>query len=390
MVRHKERLFLTQGNAVFYTKQRGQLAGPGYNDVVQSFFVGSDQSIIAAESMDDKLILFKPNQIYYVSGDGPADDGSGNSFSNPQPVPTDSGCSDPASVRATPEGIYFMSFAGLRLLTRSLTVEYVGGPVEDELTQFPNVRSAVLYPGQNRVIFSAMSGDTQNDGGELIYRDYVLDAWTTAVINDFHVETGNTPQPAAALAVANAPVFVSPSFQPGVTSQQPVLHFLTPQGVVWRERDPNEAKPYYDNLTYVTWTWTSAMIKPANPGSFPGTPPQDQGRFRLWDILTWGQSMNPHGLLVIVLNNYDTSNGNAYTWVWNFPGSPSLAPGGNKPLPLTQIRSYDGRMAESFQVIVSDVSDAASTTGQGFQLLGLTCSLGVMPGPTKLTGGATQ
>ena len=373
MIRHKERLFLVQGNTVFYTKQRGQLSGPGYDDIVQSFFVGSDEAIIAMESMDDKLIIFKPNQIYYVSGDGPADDGSGNSYSPPQPIPTDSGCSDPASVRSTPEGVYFMSYAGLRLLTRSLSVEYVGGPVEDELIAYPMVRSAVLYPGQNRVVFAVMSGDTTTDGGELIYRDYVLDAWTTAVIND-----NSAIRYPAALAVANAPVLGVP-LSAGTVTQQPVLHFLTPQGVVWRERDPNEATPFYDNNTYVSWHWASAMIKPS-----------DQGRFRMWDIITWGQSVNPHGLLITVFDNYDPLHGQQRTWVWNNSSLPSLAPGGSTPLPLTQVRTYDGRMAESFQIKVSDVSDPASTTGQGFQLLGLTCSLGVMPGPTKLTAGATQ
>lgn len=372
MVRHKERLFVARGNQVMYTKQRGELAGPGYNEQINVFFVGDDQPIIAMETMDDKLVIFKPGQLYFVSGDGPGDDGSGNSFQSPQPIPTDAGCSDPNSVRGTPEGVYFMSSAGLRLLTRSLSVQYVGGPVEDELTANPLIASVVLYPQQNRVVFAASTDDTGAGTGEMLWRDYVLDAWTTAQVQD-----GVTLRSPVSLVVANAPVTFS-STQPGIFTQIPVLHFMTGLGQIWRERDPAVGNAFYDNNTYVGSSWITPQIKQ-----------QDQSRFRLWDIQLIGQSLSPHGLQIKVHIDYGPLSTNS-VWTWNTVGGHNIAPGGTIPLPLTQLRTYDGRMGEAFQVEVVDVPDVVTGSGQGFQVLGLSLGLGTMPGLYKLPKGSTQ
>jgi len=371
-VRHKERLFVARNNQVLFTKARGELAGPGYNEQVNVFNVGDNTPIVQMESMDDNLVIFKPNQLYYVSGDGPADDGSGNSFSNPQPIPTDAGCSDPGSIRSTPEGVYFMSAAGLRRLSRNLSVEYVGGPVEDELAIYPDVRSVVLYPGQNRVVFAVTNNDSANTGGEMIWRDYVLDAWTTAQIDD--AGTLRTP---VALAVANAPRASVPPNTPA-----PVLHFLSSNGRLWREKDPDGLDGdtiYYDNNTYVSSTWATAPIKQ-----------QDGQRFRLWDVVTFGQSADPHGLIVTTTVD-DGTNPEVFTWVWNSnTGAPSIQPGGVAQTGLTRMRAYDGRLGASFQVTIQDVSDTSSVSGQGLQLLGLSLTIGVAPGPYKLAPGSTQ
>lgn len=364
-VRHKERLFIANGNVVYFTKQRGELKGPGYNPQVNFFSVGDATPIIQMESMDDKLIVYKANALYYVSGDGPADDGSGSSFSSPQPIPTDAGCSDPYSVKATPEGQYFMSTAGLRLLTRNLGVEYVGGPVEDELGTYPDIRATVLYPGQNRVVFAATNGDGAGSNGEMLWRDYVLDAWTTAQVLD-----SATLQNAVALAVANAPRLAN---APGSTA--PVLHFMTSGGRIWRERDPLSANPYFDNTTYVSSTWVSPIIHQ-----------QDNSRFRLWDLIVFGQSQDPHGLVVNVsIDNNLVGLGTAYTWAWS-----GIAPGGTTPTGLTRIRNYDGRFGAAFQVQIQDVTDPSTVSGQGFKLLGLSLGLGVAPGLYKLVPSNTQ
>lgn len=366
-VRHKERLFVARGNQVLFTKQRGELAGPGYNEQVNAFTVGDASNIIGMESMDDKLIIFKPNQLFYVGGDGPADDGTGSAFQPPQPIPTDSGCSDPSSIKSTPEGIYFMSTAGLRRLSRSLGVEYVGGPVEDELALYSDVRSVVLYPGQNRVVFAVTGDDTSGTGGEMIWRDYVLDAWTTAKITD-----GANLRVAISLAVANAPRAGN-----APNNQLPVLHFFTKDGVVWRERDPAAASAFFDNSTYISSSWQSPLIKQG-----------DSSRFRLWDVFVVGNSADPHGLIVTITRDDGTSPV-VYTWNWQ-TGSFQIAPNGAVPTGLTRLRNYDGRMGTDFQVTIQDVSDSSSVSGQGLQLLGLSLAIGVMPGPYKTPPSSTQ
>lgn len=370
IVRHKERLFVARGNQVLFTKQRGELAGPGYNEQVNAFTVGDASAIIGMESMDDKLVVFKPNQLYWIGGDGPADDGTGSSFQAPQPIPTDSGCSDPSSIRSTPEGIYFMSTAGLRRLSRSLGVEYVGGPVEDELALFPDVRSAVLYPNQNRIVFACTTDDTVGASGEMIWRDYVLDAWTTAQV----VDTG-TPQVPVALAVANAP-----RNNNSPNNFAPVLHFITAGGEVWREKDPaglSGATVYFDHNSYINTLWRSPYIKQ-----------QDSSRFRLWDVFAIGNSVDPHGLVVTITRD-DGTQPVTYTWAWQ-TGQFQIAPGGTLPTGLTRLRNYDGRLGTSFQVTIQDVSDTSSVSGQGLQLLGLSLATGTLPGPFKLPPSSTQ
>lgn len=369
LTRHQERLFIADGNLVMFTKQRGELSGPGYNTTVNSIYVGGDDPVTALASMDDKLVIFKQNQVYYVSGAGPADDGTGSNFSDPMMIPTDAGCINQGSVIPTPEGVYFMSDAGLRIVTRSLSVEYVGGPVEDELASYPVVTGAVLYPSANKVLFLANQNDTNVPlVGEVLVRDYVLDAWTTT-------QFINAPKGFIASAIA----YTAGSQGDWNTSPGLAWHVLDNNGLLYRERNPNDTHAYYDIAivggvtVYVNSTWLSPPIR------F-----QDLSRARVWDLIVWGVSKDPHGIILSVGIDFGAVTGNK-TWTWA-----QIAPGGSTPLPLTELRSYDGRVGQAFQLQVQDVSDPSSVSGQGFQVLGLSVAAGLLPGPFKLPPGSTQ
>jgi hypothetical protein len=393
LARHRERIFIAPVQApgtVQHTKVRGSSLGnmtPGYDDAVMSFAVGGADPVTGLESLDGNLVVLKPHQAFYASGAGPADDGSGALYS-PQPIPTDLGCVRPEGVKTTPEGVYYQSTAGLRRVTRALVVEYAGGPVEDELspqTGYPNILGAVLYPDNNRLILLAAvkdyAGGTGQVTGEMIVRDYVLDAWTTAQVAD-----AGTLKGAVSAVVANAfGGFFSPPVDRRYT--KPTLHLLMADGTIWREHFPEDLFAYFDNATYVSWTWTSPQIR--KPGTQQNGP-SDQGRFRLWDILAQLVSQDPHGLVISVGTDYGALGQNR-VWAWNNGTSVgSIAPGGVVPTPTTQLRTYHGPMGESFQVSIQDVSDPASVTGQGATLLGLTLAIGVYPGPYKLPPSATQ
>lgn len=380
MTRHKERLFVADGNLILFTKQRGELLGPGYNTTVNSIFVGGDDPITGVASMDDKLVVFKKNQVYYVSGDGPSDDGSGSNFSDPQMIPTDAGCINTNSIVSTPEGIYFQSAAGLRLVTRSLSVEYVGGPVEDELGQYPLITSGVLYPTSNKLLLMVNNSNVPSIGpggiytaGEVLVRDYVLDAWTTTVLG---IGVGFI---SSAIAYANGSQG-SWNLAPGQA-----WYGLTSDGTIWRERNPASAIAYWDgpnsSKVYVTSTWLSPPIKL-----------QDLNRVRCYDIILWGVSEDPHGISISVGIDYGAVGLNK-TWTWNSatPGANNIAPNGSTPLPLTQLRSYDGRLGQAFQVQIQDVPDLSASSGQGFQVLGLAVTVGTYQRqPYKLPTGSTQ
>lgn len=174
----------------------------------------------------------------------------------------------------------------------------------------------------------------------------------------------------------------------GVTFKETTLHLLTADGHVWRENDPNTTtpQPYWDyagiHPNYIQTLWVSPIIHPTTG---------DQGRFRLWDVLALIQSQDPHGLSMSIEIDYRTLFSTSKVWTWDTANTQTIAPGGVIRTPgLTQLRNYDGRLGEAFQVAIADLVDPASVTGQGVSLLGLTGSLGVQPGPYKVPGGNTQ
>lgn len=125
--------------------------------------------ITALHQMDDKLILFKKYQIFYMVGSGPALNGSNNDFTDAQIIPSDVGCVNPASVVLTPIGLFFDSAKGRYLLDRSLNVSYIGAPVE-AYNQF-SITSAILLPNYREVRF------TLSNSTALVF-NYFIGQWS--------------------------------------------------------------------------------------------------------------------------------------------------------------------------------------------------------------------
>jgi hypothetical protein len=93
--------------------------------------VDGDGEGMALASMDSALVLLKERAIYAVVGDGPNDLGQGDNI-RLQRIPSEIGCNNPRSVCVFPGGVLFQSEKGLYILDRGLSLQYVGGPVEDE------------------------------------------------------------------------------------------------------------------------------------------------------------------------------------------------------------------------------------------------------------------
>ena len=140
-----------------------------------SFFAQNCDSLggplTALGAMDDKLILFKQNVIFYMVGSGPAASGVGNDFTDPQLVNANVGCTNPASVVSTPYGVMFQAQSGgIWLLDRSLQAEYVGSDVE-AFSAASTVTSVKLVSSQNQVRFCLASGSC------LVF-DYLVKQWS--------------------------------------------------------------------------------------------------------------------------------------------------------------------------------------------------------------------
>lgn len=142
---------------LWYSKEYKQGFGIGFHPLQTLRLEGDGYGAITAlAAMDGRLIAFKSNAIYVISGDGPNDLGQG-SFNPPQAVSLNVGTVLPGSVVATPDGIMFQAAAGMFLLTRGLSVTYVGKPVE-QYTLAANVVDASRVSGTTQIRFVMANG----------------------------------------------------------------------------------------------------------------------------------------------------------------------------------------------------------------------------------------
>lgn len=126
--------------------------------------------ITAIANMDDKLIIFKRNSIFAVTGDGYNNTLTQNNLSEPFLITTDVGCTNINSVVLMPEGLMFDTPKGIHLITRALQPIYIGAPVEDYNDY--EITSSALVVEQNHVRFT-----TNND--ICIVYDYFFKQWST-------------------------------------------------------------------------------------------------------------------------------------------------------------------------------------------------------------------
>jgi len=156
---------------LWYSKEYKPGAGIGFNPALTMRVTGDGYGgITALAAMDGRLIIFKSQAIYVISGDGPNDLGQGT-FNPPQAVSLSVGTVLPGSVVAMPDGIMFQGAAGIYLLDRGLGLTYLGKPVE-QYTLAESVVDASLVQGINQARFVMASG-------RCLVWDYDLKTWST-------------------------------------------------------------------------------------------------------------------------------------------------------------------------------------------------------------------
>lgn len=168
---HRNRLWVVDSTNplnVYYSKFIGPATPVAFND---SFFKTVDPRggpITALASIDDKLLVFKYDQMFFIVGQGPENTGVNNDLSDAILITTDVGCIDPRSIVGSPFGILFKSRKGIYLIDRSLAVQYIGAAVE--AYNDDTITSATLVADTNQVRFTLESGIT------LVY-DYFVQQW---------------------------------------------------------------------------------------------------------------------------------------------------------------------------------------------------------------------
>lgn len=169
---------LEDDNEIAYSKKK--LFGESVN--LSDFFrVRVDTSqfniaggVTALGYMDGKIIIFKENSIFYVSGDGPNELGQNDTFTSPELISSDTGCTDPRSVVLCPLGLLFKGEKGIYLLGRGLDCGYIGAGVESYNDY--NITSAVHLSKKNEVRFTLKDSGTTNK--YILVYDYFTQQWS--------------------------------------------------------------------------------------------------------------------------------------------------------------------------------------------------------------------
>ena len=120
--------------------------------------------------MDNVLYIFKYNNIFALSGSGPDANGNGQ-FNAINKITSNSGCISSSSLITTDLGTFYQSVRGIELLSRGVTFEYVGAPIEGYLSG-ATVTAALNVAANSQVRFWLSTGKV------LVY-DYYLQKWST-------------------------------------------------------------------------------------------------------------------------------------------------------------------------------------------------------------------
>lgn len=250
-------------NLLWYSKQVIETTPVEMSDLLTIYVApstasqGSTGDMKCLAPMDDKLIIFKPNALYYINGTGPDNTGSNGQYSEPLFITSVVGSSNQQSIVFMPDGLMFQSDKGIWLLGRGMTVSYIGSPVEG-YTKNATVQSAISVPGTTQVRFTLSSGIT------LMY-DYFFQQWGTFV---------------------GVPAISSTLYQS--------LHtYLNSEGKVFQET----SGAYLDGSHPVVMSFTTSWINLAGL----------QGYQRAFFFYMLGQYVTPHFLQVGIAFDYDPS-----------------------------------------------------------------------------------
>lgn len=305
---------------------------------------GSTGPVRAGAPMDDKLISFKENAIYYTNGTGPDNTGANNQYSQPIFITGTVGCSNQKSLVLIPQGLMFQSNKGIWLLGRDLSTSYIGAPIEGFNSSV--VTSAANIPETNQVRFTL-------DTGETLMYDYFYGQWGTFV---------------------NVPAVSSCIYQD--------LHtFINSSGQAFQE----SPGVYLDGSNPVLMSFTTSWLNLAGV----------QGYQRAFFFYLLGKYYSPHKLHLRIAYDYNPA---ALHSVLIQPTNFSPAYGGNgsdRESPYGQQTPYGGpgdvenwrvffkkQRCQSFQITLDEVFDPSFgvAAGAGLTLSGMNLVVGIKKG----------
>lgn len=342
------RLFLVDAedrNLLWFSKQVIENVPVEMSDLLTLYIAptsgaqGSTGPITALGAMDDKLIIFKKDAIYYINGTGPDNTGANSTFSDPIFITSAVGSANPSSIVLMPNGLMFQSDKGIWLLGRDLSTNYIGFPVEAYNTNVVN--SAQTIPGTNQVRFVL-------DNNVTLMYDFYYGQWGTF---------NNT-------------------FGISATLYNGLHTYLNKYGKIFQESPGS----YLDDSTPVLLSFTTSWISVAGLQGYERfyfanllgtyiTP------FKLDVQLAYDYNPNETQSITVNPDNYTPNWGGDALWgsntAWGGPGNVFSA----RLFPTKQ-------KCQSFQVSINEIFDPQFSTipGAGLTLSGLALIVGIKKG----------
>ena len=331
---------LEDPNLVAFSKQHSSGFAVEFNEVLTKSIDPLGGPISALGIMDEKIIVFKNDAIFYFSGTGPNNLGEQDTFTDVERVSAEIGCLDANSIVLIPQGLMFRSRKGIYLLTRGMGLEYLGSPVEgfNDLT----ITSAKVVGQFNQVRFTTATGDC------LVY-NYFLNLWATF--------TNHAAKSAEVL--------------------DDQYYYLRQDAALFQE-NPNV---FADNGTPIKLLFETGWI----------TVSQLQGFGRVYKFLFLGEYFSPHKLRINVAYNFN----NVYVQEKLIDTADFVtesvygqsSPYGAEPLYGGEARIYQARVdmeqqkCQAFKLLIQDEQE---TVGQALSLSALTLQVGGKAGTFKV------
>jgi hypothetical protein len=329
LITHQDRVFgIASPRTIWFSGQLIDGESPWFTDQFQ-IPVLSRLPLTALASMDGRLVLFSREEIGYVDGQGPPDNGTAADYSTAQFIAGSIGAVDWRAVVQTPMGVMFQSARGIELLSRSMqVVPFFGTAVEDLTSTYPIVTSSVYRRDDSRVYFTCISGtETNPTAGVVIVYDLIQQTWST-----FYPQTA-----LVSAALTDEGRYYMAPVSGGV-------------GGLFRESTDYAAlgSGYIPSTIETPWFKLSGL----------------QGYQRAKSLTLLFNSLTPHTLTISVAYDYSSS----YTQVTTFTAAELAAmPKGQVSIDLAVQKTQ----AVRFKIDDGDPTPAAMGTGQGPQFIGL-------------------
>ena len=234
---------------VIYSKLFEDFIAPEYNPTL-SINLGDERNLTAIGKLDDKVVVFEPDDIHVIYGEGPDNRGQGKDFAVHY-ISTDVGCTDQESIVETPIGLIFYSEPrGFYLLDRNLQVQFIGGGIEDTARGI-DIIAATMDRDKAEVRFVFTGGPTWRDKDGPDADTDAVDRPPTPVFTNYA-----PPDSALTFNYERGTWMVYSNYNAAATTvYQGKYTRLLDNWDVWQEREDRWDDPTGLNMSIVTTPW---------------------------------------------------------------------------------------------------------------------------------------